>query len=142
MKLSIGNDHAGTDYKFQIIEYLKKRGFTINNHGTDSEESVDYPDFIHPVAEDINNKRASFGIIICGSGNGASMSANKHKGIRSALCWNNEICKLARKHNDANILSLPARFVTIKEAFEMIETFIKIPFEGGRHLRRVEKINK
>jgi ribose 5-phosphate isomerase B len=142
MKLSIGNDHAGTDYKFQIIEYLKKRGFTINNHGTDSEESVDYPDFIHPVAEDINNKRASFGIIICGSGNGASMSANKHKGIRSALCWNNEICKLARKHNDANILSLPARFITIKEAFEMIETFIKIPFEGGRHLRRVEKINK
>jgi len=142
MKLSIGNDHAGTNYKFQIIEYLKKRGFTINNHGTDSEESVDYPDFIHPVAEDINNKRASFGIIICGSGNGASMSANKHKGIRSALCWNNEICKLARKHNDANILSLPARFITIKEAFEMIETFIKIPFEGGRHLRRVEKINK
>ena len=142
MKLSIGNDHAGTDYKFQIIEYLKKRGFTINNHGTDSEESVDYPDFIHPVAEDINNKRANFGIIICGSGNGASMSANKHKGIRSALCWNNEICKLARKHNDANILSLPARFITIKEAFEMIETFIKIPFEGGRHLRRVEKINK
>jgi ribose 5-phosphate isomerase B len=142
MILSIGNDHAGTDYKFQIIEYLKKRGFTINNHGTDSEESVDYPDFIHPVAEDINNKRASFGIIICGSGNGASMSANKHKGIRSALCWNNEICKLARKHNDANILSLPARFITIKEAFEMIETFIKIPFEGGRHLRRVEKINK
>ena len=142
MKVSIGNDHAGTNYKIQITEYLKKKGFTINNHGTDSEKSVDYPDFIHPVAEDVTNKISTFGIIICGSGNGASMSANKHKGIRSALCWSNEICKLAREHNDANILSLPARYITIKEAFEMIETFIKTPFEGGRHLRRVEKINK
>ena len=142
MKVSIGNDHAGTNYKIQITEYLKKKGFTINNHGTDREESVDYPDFIHPVAEDVTNKISTFGIIICGSGNGASMSANKHKGIRSALCWSNEICKLAREHNDANILSLPARYITIKEAFEMIETFIKTPFEGGRHLRRVEKINK
>ena len=89
MKVSIGNDHAGTNYKIQIIEYLRKKGFIINNHGTDSEESVDYPDFIHPVAEDVTNNRSIFGIIICGSGNGASMSANKHKGIRSALCWSN-----------------------------------------------------
>ena len=142
MKVSIGNDHAGTDYKLQIIKHLKKKDFIINNHGTDSEESVDYPDFIHPVAEDVANNRSNFGIIICGSGNGASMSANKHKGIRSALCWSNEICKLAREHNDANILSLPARYISIKEAFEIIETFIKTPFEGGRHLRRVDKINK
>ena len=131
MKVSIGNDHAGTKHKFKI-----------KNHGTNKEESVDYPDFIHPVAEDVATGQSDFGIIICGSGNGASMSANKHKGIRSALCWNNEICKLAREHNDANILSLPARYVTIKEAFEMIETFIQTPFEGGRHQIRVEKINK
>ena len=142
MKVSIGNDHAGTDYKLKITEYLEKNNFKIKNHGTNKEESVDYPDFIHPVAEDVTNGRSDFGIIICGSGNGASMSANKHKGIRSALCWNNEICKLAREHNDANILSLPARYITIKEAFEMVETFIETPFEGGRHQRRVEKINK
>ena len=142
MKVSIGNDHAGTDYKLKITEYLEKKKFKIKNHGTNKEESVDYPDFIHPVAEDVATGQSDFGIIICGSGNGASMSANKHKGIRSALCWNNEICKLAREHNDANILSLPARYVTIKEAFEMIETFIQTPFEGGRHQIRVEKINK
>ena len=142
MKVSIGNDHAGTDYKLKITEYLEKKNFKIKNHGTNKEESVDYPDFIHPVAEDVTNGRSDFGIIICGSGNGASMSANKHKGIRSALCWNNEICKRAREHNDANILSLPARYITIKEAFEMVETFIETPFEGGRHQRRVEKINK
>ena len=142
MKVSIGNDHAGTKHKVKIKEYLEKKKFKIKNHGTNKEESVDYPDFIHPVAEDVATGQSDFGIIICGSGNGASMSANKHKGIRSALCWNNEICKLAREHNDANILSLPARYVTIKEAFEMIETFIQTPFEGGRHQIRVEKINK
>ena len=112
MKVSIGNDHAGTDYKLKITEHLEKKNFKIKNHGTNKEESVDYPDFIHPVAEDVTSGRSDFGIIICGSGNGASMSANKHKGIRSALCWNNEICKLAREHNDANILSLPARYIT------------------------------
>ncbi|MDA8904132.1 ribose 5-phosphate isomerase B [Flavobacteriaceae bacterium] len=142
MKVSIGNDHAGTKHKLKITEYLERKKFKIKNHGTNKEESVDYPDFIHPVAEDVASGQSDFGIIICGSGNGASMSANKHKGIRSALCWNNEICKLAREHNDANILSLPARYVTIKEAFEMIETFIQTPFEGGRHQIRVEKINK
>ena len=142
MKVSIGNDHAGTQYKLKIVEYLEKKNFKIKNHGTNNEESVDYPDFIHPVAEDVTSNKSDFGIIICGSGNGASMSANKHKGVRSALCWSNEICKLAREHNDANILSVPARYVTIKEALEMIETFIETPFEGGRHLRRVEKINK
>ena len=111
------------------------------NYGTDLEESVDYPDFIHPVAEDVKNKKSEIGIIICGSGNGASMSANKHKGIRSALCWNNEICKLSREHNNANILSIPSRYVSIEQAIEMTETFINTPFEGGRHQTRVEKIN-
>jgi ribose 5-phosphate isomerase B len=142
MKVSIGNDHAGTKYKRTIVDYFKKKNFTVVNHGTDLEESVDYPDFIHPVAEDVKNKKAEIGVIICGSGNGASMSANKHKGIRSALCWNNEICKLSREHNNANILSIPARYVSIEQAIEMIETFINTPFEGGRHQTRVEKINK
>ena len=141
MKVSIGNDHAGTKYKRTIVDYLNKKKFTVVNHGTDLEESVDYPDFIHPVAEDVKNKKAEIGVIICGSGNGASMSANKHKGIRSALCWNNEICKLSREHNNANILSIPARYVSIEQAIEMIETFINTPFEGGRHQTRVEKIN-
>ena len=141
MKVSIGNDHAGTKYKRIIVDYLNKKNFTVINHGTDLEESVDYPDFIHPVAEDVKNKKAEIGVIICGSGNGASMSANKHKGIRSALCWNNEICKLSREHNNANILSIPARYVSIEQAIEMIETFINTPFEGGRHQTRVEKIN-
>ena len=141
MKVSIGNDHAGTKYKRTIVDYLNKKKFTVVNHGTDLEESVDYPDFIHPVAEDVKNKKSEIGVIICGSGNGASMSANKHKGIRSALCWNNEICRLSREHNNANILSIPARYVSIEQAIEMIETFINTPFEGGRHQTRVEKIN-
>ena len=141
MKVSIGNDHAGTKYKRIIVDYLNKKNFTVINHGTDLEESVDYPDFIHPVAEDVKNKKSELGVIICGSGNGASMSANKHKGVRSALCWNNEICRLSREHNNANILSIPARYVSIEQAIEMIETFINTPFEGGRHQTRVEKIN-
>jgi ribose 5-phosphate isomerase B len=141
MKVSIGNDHAGTKYKFKIVEHLNKKEFKVVNYGTDLEESVDYPDFIHPVAEDVKNKKSEIGIIICGSGNGASMSANKHKGIRSALCWNNEICKLSREHNNANILSIPSRYVSIEQAIEMTETFINTPFEGGRHQTRVEKIN-
>jgi len=141
MKVSIGNDHAGTKYKRTIVDYFKKKNFTVVNHGTDLEESVDYPDFIHPVAEDVKNKNSEIGFIICGSGNGASMSANKHKGVRSALCWNNEICKLSREHNNANILSIPARYVSIEEAIEMVEIFINTPFEGGRHQTRVEKIN-
>ena len=141
MNVSIGNDHAGTKHKLTIVDYLKEKGLNIINHGTDSEESVDYPDFIHPVSIDVKNNTSKLGIIICGSGNGASMSANKHQGIRSALCWNKEVCKLSREHNNANILSIPARYVSIDKAIEMIEVFINTPFEGGRHLRRVEKIN-
>ncbi len=109
MKISIGNDHAGTEYKFAIKELLEGMGITVTNHGTDVSSSVDYPDFVHPVADDVEKGMVDFGIIICGSGNGASMTANKHQGIRAALCWTKEITELAREHNNANILSIPAR---------------------------------
>jgi len=140
MKISIGNDHAGTEYKDEIIAFLKSRDHEVINHGTNTDESVDYPDFIHPVAEDVENGTSQFGIIICGSGNGANMTANKHQGIRSALCWNNEIVELARQHNNANILSIPARFVSLQQAVRFVELFLDTPFEGGRHERRVNKI--
>ncbi|MBT8258225.1 MAG: ribose 5-phosphate isomerase B [Bacteroidia bacterium] len=140
MIISIGNDHAGTEYKLAIKNHLQNKGFQVINHGTDSNESVDYPDFIHPVAEDVENGTSDCGIIICGSGNGANMTANKHQKIRSALCWNKEIVALAREHNNANILSIPARFTTLPQALEMVDTFIETEFEGGRHERRVDKI--
>jgi ribose 5-phosphate isomerase B len=140
MQFSIGNDHAGVEYKEAIVSYLESKGHKVSNHGTDSEESVDYPDFIHPVAQDVSSKKANFGIIICGSGNGASMTANKHQDIRSALCWNKEIVALARQHNDANILSLPARFISIPQAIAMVEVYINTEFEGGRHQNRINKI--
>ena len=141
MKISIGNDHAGTDYKFKIVSYLKSKGISVINYGTDSTDSTDYPDFIHPVAEDVENNKVDFGIIICGSGNGANMTANKHKGVRSALCWTKEIVTLAREHNNANILSIPARYTSLRQALEMVKTFLETEFEGGRHKRRVEKID-
>ena len=140
MQFSIGNDHAGVEYKEAIVSYLESKGHKVSNHGTDSEESVDYPDFIHPVAQDVSSKKANFGIIICGSGNGASMTANKHQDIRSALCWNKEIVALARQHNDANILSLPVRFISIPQAIAMVEVYINTEFEGGRHQNRINKI--
>ena len=140
MKISIGNDHAGTGYKIEITEYLKSQGHEVINHGTDETDSVDYPDFVHPVALDIQNKKVDFGIIICGSGNGANMTANKHQGVRSALCWNKEIVQLAREHNNANILSIPARYTSKEQAVEMVKVFLETEFEGGRHSRRVEKI--
>ncbi|RFN59199.1 ribose 5-phosphate isomerase B [Marixanthomonas ophiurae] len=140
MKIAIGNDHAGTDYKNTISNYLKSEGYEVINYGTDTEESVDYPDFVHPVADDVENKKVDFGIIICGSGNGANMTANKHQKVRSALCWTKEITALAREHNDANILSIPARFTSEPQALEMVKTFISTKFEGGRHQRRVDKI--
>lgn len=140
MKISIGNDHAGTEYKFEIMDYLKSQGIEVKNHGTDSENSVDYPDFVHPVAMDVENQVSERGIIICGSGNGANMTANKHQGVRSALCWSKEITQLAREHNDANVLSIPARFTSKAQALEMVKTFLNTEFEGGRHQKRVEKI--
>lgn len=120
MKIAIGNDHAGTDYKNAVVTYLKKEGYQVTNYGTDTNESVDYPDFVHPVADAVENNKADFGIIICGSGNGANMTANKHQKVRSALCWTKEITELARQHNDANILSIPARFTSEPQAVEMV----------------------
>lgn len=140
MKISIGNDHAGTEYKFEIVQFLEQHGHIVLNHGTNSESSVDYPDFIHPVAEDVTSGKVDFGIIICGSGNGANMTANKHQRVRSALCWTKEIAELARQHNDANILSLPARYTSKVQAVEMVKAFINTKFEGGRHQNRVDKI--
>lgn len=140
MKIAIGNDHAGTEYKLAIIGLLKSMDIDVNNHGTDGQDSVDYPDFIHPVAKQVENNEVDFGIIICGSGNGASMTANKHQKVRAALCWTKEIVQLAREHNDANILSLPARFISLPQALEMVNAFINTKFEGGRHERRIEKM--
>lgn len=140
MKIAIGNDHAGTDYKLAIIGLLKSIQVEIINYGTDGTDSVDYPDFAHPVALDVEQGNVDFGILICGSGNGASMTANKHQNVRAALCWNKEITKLAREHNDANILSLPARYIALPQALEMVSTFLNTSFDGGRHERRIEKI--
>tara|TARA_B100000963_G_C22572906_1_gene646959 strand:- start:1033 stop:1464 length:432 start_codon:yes stop_codon:yes gene_type:complete len=140
MTISIGNDHAGVDLKKNIVKYLKARGFKIIDKGTNTYNSVDYPDFIHPVSREIEENKSSMGIIICGTGNGAAMTANKRKTIRAALCWNKEISKLAREHNDANILSIPSRFVSTSEAIDIVEAFIITDFEGGRHRRRIEKI--
>lgn len=140
MKIAIGNDHAGTEYKLAVVGLLKSKKIEVENHGTDGTDSVDYPDFIHPVANAVEKGEVDFGIIICGSGNGASMTANKHQKVRAALCWNKEIVALAREHNDANILSLPARFIALAQALEMVQTFLNTSFAGGRHERRVEKI--
>lgn len=140
MKISIGNDHAGTSYKKAVVAHLEAKGITVINYGTDSEASVDYPDFVHPVAQDVSDKKVDFGIIICGSGNGANMTANKHQEVRSALCWTKEIAALARQHNNANLLSIPARFTAEQQAIEMVDAFLNTAFEGGRHQTRVEKI--
>ena len=142
MNIILANDHAGTSLKNEIKKVLENKGYSVINLGCDTDESVDYPDFAHPLAEKISNNENFKGIIICGSGIGVSMSANKHKGVRSALCWNKETAKLSRSHNNANVLSLPARFLETKEAIEIVEIFLHTDFEGGRHQRRVDKINK
>ena len=141
MKISIGNDHAGPDYKKAIVTYLQSKGHEILNHGIDTFDSVDYPDFGHPVAIDVESGKADLGIVICGSGNGIAMTANKHQGIRAALCWTKEISALARQHNDANVVSIPARFTSIQQAIEIVDTFLNTDFEGGRHATRVDKIS-
>ena len=132
---------AGGQPTAEQLEALKNEGYEVLNFGTNTNESVDYPDFIHPVAKEVNDNKVDFGIIICGSGNGANMTANKYQKVRSALCWNKEITSLAREHNNANILSIPARYTSEAQAIEMVKTFINTPFEGGRHERRVEKIS-
>ncbi|HLW14729.1 MAG TPA: ribose 5-phosphate isomerase B [Flavobacteriaceae bacterium] len=141
MKIAIGNDHAGTEYKKSILKMLKSEGHEVINYGTDSADSVDYPDFIHPVAEAVSKQKVDYGIIICGSGNGANMTANKHVGVRSALCWSKEIANLARQHNNANILSIPARYTALEQAKEMVHVFFETSFDGGRHEKRVNKID-
>lgn len=140
MKISIGNDHAGPDYKKAIVDMLKSKGNEVTNYGTDTNDSVDFPDFGHPVAKDVSEGKADFGIVICGSGNGIAMTANKHPKVRAALCWTKEIATLARQHNDANIISIPARFTSIPQAVDMVDTFLTTAFEGGRHTNRVNKI--
>jgi len=139
--IAVGADHAGYVFKTAIIHWLTSNGYEVLDYGTDSEASTDYPDHIHPVAEAIEDGRAWLGIILCGSGNGAAMTANKHQHIRAALCWNNELASLARQHNDANVLSIPARYVPEAVALSMVQTFLETPFEGGRHQRRVDKIS-
>ena len=140
MNISIGNDHAGTEYKFAIIELLKSKEILVKNYGTDSNESVDYPDFVHPVAKDIVSNKSDFGILICGSANGVAMTANRYKEVRAGLCWTKEIVELIRQHNNANILCIPARYTSIPQALKMVEIFISVDFEGGRHQKRVNKI--
>jgi ribose 5-phosphate isomerase B len=138
--IAIACDHAGVELKDYIKNKLTLNGFQFEDYGTNSLEAVDYPDMIHPLARDINDGKFPFGVIICGSGNGVAMTANKYKNVRAAICWNEEITKLARLHNDANIISLPARFITRDEAYQFVQLFMTTAFEGGRHQRRVDKI--
>lgn len=140
MIIPIGADHAGFELKEKVKIFLKEKGIEVKDFGCHSTDSIDYPDFGHPVAEMVENNPGTKGILICGSGNGINMTANKHQGIRSALCWKKEIAELARLHNDANIIALPARFISEEEAFEMIDVFLNTSFEGGRHQNRINKI--
>lgn len=140
MLIPIGCDHAGFELKEKIKAYLTEKGYEVKDFGTHSDASIDYPDYAHPVAEIVENNPGMLGILLCGSGNGINMTANKHQGIRSALCWLPEIAKLAREHNDANVMALPARFIDEQAAFEMVDLFLSTPFEGGRHQKRVDKI--
>ena len=138
--VAIGADHAGFDYKEDLISFLEAKGIVYNDFGTHSRDSVDYPDFAHPVAKAVQNGEASFGILLCGSGNGVAITANKHPDVRAAVCWGEEIAQLARMHNNANVICIPARFVREGDAEKMVDIFMHTEFEGGRHERRVEKI--
>ena len=138
--IAIGSDHAGFDLKETLKSWLIGQGFKINDVGTFSTEQVDYPDYIHPVANSVENSTSEVGIIICGSGNGAAITANKHQRIRAALCWNVEIARLSKEHNDANIISLPARYISENLAKEIVTAYLSADFEGGRHGKRIEKI--
>ncbi len=140
MKIAIGSDHAGFQLKETLRTYLHNKGFDVKDFGTFSEERADYPDFAHPVASAVEHNEVDMGVLVCGSGNGVNMSANRHHGVRSALCWTEEIAKLARQHNDANIIALPARFISIEEAEKCVDAFFSTSFEGGRHTDRVKKI--
>lgn len=141
MKIAIGGDHAGFDYKSRLIDFLKNNGHEVLDFGPDTSDSVDYPDHVHPLAKSILNGDADLGILICGSANGVAMAANKHAGIRAAICWNQDLAALARQHNDANIVCIGARFLAYEYSQDIVNTFIGTDFEGGRHQRRVDKIN-
>ena len=140
-KIAIGADHAGFALKERLKKWLEKNGHTTRDFGTYTEESVDYPDFAHPVAEAVQKKEFDLGLLVCGSGNGVAMSANKHDGIRAAICWNEDLAALAREHNDANVICLPGRFVEPELAERILDRFLNSSFEGGRHARRVGKIS-
>jgi len=139
-KLAIASDHAGYLMKSSMITYLEELGYKVKDFGTDSENTVNYPDYGHPLAEAVESGSCDMGISLCGSGNGINMVTNKHQGIRGAICWNKEISRLARRHNDANICSLPARFLDLETAKEIVDTFLNTEFEGGRHVERIKKI--
>lgn len=141
-EIAIASDHAGYQMKLDIIKHLEEKGYRIKDFGTDSTKDVDYPDFGHPLADAVTNGAFDVGISLCGSGNGINMVTNKHSGIRGALCWNKEIARLARSHNNANICSLPARFIEIEQAKEIVDMFLNTPFEGGRHNQRISKIQQ
>ncbi|MCC6760236.1 ribose 5-phosphate isomerase B [Phnomibacter sp. MR] len=140
LPIAIGNDHAGVEYKMAVKQWLQHKGFVVNDYGAMTTDSVDYPDFAHPTAASVENGVCAFGILFCGSANGVAITANKHQGIRAGLCWDNEVAKLIRLHNDANVICIPARFVALPYALQMIETFMNTAFEGGRHANRVGKI--
>lgn len=140
--IPIANDHAGYELKKKVVEHLTKRGFEVKDFGTDSADSCDYPDFAHQLGWVINRGEMARGIVICGSGNGVQMTVNKYPNVRCALCWTPEIAHLGRQHNNANVLSMPARFISEETALQIVDEFLDTPFEGGRHERRVEKINK
>ncbi len=140
-KIAIGSDHAGVDYKAVLIPFLEELGYTVQDFGPSTADSVDYPDFAHPVASSVENKENDLGILICGSANGVAITANKHQGIRAAICWLEEISALARQHNDANIVCIPARFIDLDLAKRIVRTFVTTDFEGGRHANRVNKIS-
>ncbi len=140
MKISIGNDHAGPDYKKAVVKMLEEKGHSITNYGTDSFDSVDYPDFAHKVAQDIEENRSEIGIVICGSAQGVSMTVNKYQNVRGAVCWIKEIAGLAREHNNANVICIPARYTSIPQVLAMVEVFLETEFAGGRHENRVNKI--
>lgn len=140
-KIAIGCDHAGYEYKDVIKEFLISKNVEVQDFGTNGPESVDYPDYVHPLCDYIEAEKCDFGILLCGSSNGVAITANKHAGIRAAICWENEISSLARQHNDANVICLPARFISLEDAIQFVETFLTTEFEGGRHQRRVDKIS-
>lgn len=141
LKIALGSDHAGFEYKKEIKDILKKEGYDVIDFGTDSSESCDYPDYVHPVAMFVEREEENVGILICGSGNGVAMTANKHSKIRAALCWNEDLADLAKRHNNANILCIPARFISLDNFKKIVKVFLSSVFEGGRHINRVNKIN-